>query len=251
MMTPRARTSDPAASGPAASGPAASGPGFRVIRAGEADVDVLSQVIADAFFDLAPSRWLIPDLAARREVFPGYFRLYVEHAVTAGVVHTTPDRDAAALWIPAGDDAAARPAEYAARLAAATSPWTGQFLAFDAALDQRHPAGIPHRHLAILAVRPDRQGRGAGTALLRACHHWLDRDVHAPAYLEASGLRTRQMYLRHGYADHGPPIHLPGGPAMYPMWREALLARTRTAGDASTSRLPPDEPAALRDELSR
>jgi GNAT superfamily N-acetyltransferase len=209
-MTRPARSSDPAAADP----------DFQVIRADAADLEALSQVIADAFCDLAPSRWLIPDPAARREIFPGYFRLYAEDAMTAGVVHTTPGRDAAALWLPAGDDAAGQPADYAARLAAATSPWTDRFLAFDAALDQRHPAGIAHRHLAILAVRPDRQGQGTGTALLHAYHHRLDRDVHAPAYLEASDLRTRQVYLRHGYTDHGPPIRLPCGPAMYPMWRE-------------------------------
>jgi GNAT superfamily N-acetyltransferase len=71
-------------------------------------------------------------------------------------------------------------------------------------------------------VRPDRQGQGTGHALLRAYHEILDRDAGAPAYLEASDLRTRQIYLRHGYADHGPPIHLPDGPLMYPMWRERL-----------------------------
>jgi len=212
------------------------GTGVRVIRAGEADVEVLSQVIADAFCDLPPSRWLIPDPAARREVFPGYFRLYVEHALARGVVHTTPGRDAAALWLPAGDDTAGPPADYAARLAAATSPWTGRFLAFDAVLDQHHPAGVAHRHLAILAVRPGRQGQGTGTALLRACHHRLDRDVHAPAYLEASGERTCRLYRRHGYVLRpGAPFYLPdGGPPMWPMWREPLPRRTRPAGDAGT-----------------
>ena len=63
---------------------------------------MLSQVIADAFFDLAPCRWLIDDLAARREIFPGFFRMYVEHAMADGLVYTTAGRTAAALWIPTG-----------------------------------------------------------------------------------------------------------------------------------------------------
>jgi GNAT superfamily N-acetyltransferase len=205
-------------------GPGAPGRGgarAHVIRAVPADLDTLSQVIADAFHDLAPSRWLIADPAARRRVFPGYFRIYVEHAMADGVVQTTTDRTAAALWIPNGPDAADPPAGYGARLADATGLWIDRFLAFDAALDASHP-GIPHHHLALLAVRPDRQGQGTGHALLRAYHEILDRDAGAPAYLEASDLRTRQIYLRHGYADHGPPIHLPDGPLMYPMWRERL-----------------------------
>ena len=65
------------------------------------------------------------------------------------------------------------------------------------------------------------RGRGIGTALLRAYHEMLDETHGLPAFLEASDLRTRQIYLRHGYVDHGPPIQLPdGGPKMYPMWRE-------------------------------
>jgi GNAT superfamily N-acetyltransferase len=207
-----------------------------VVPAGAADLDRLCHLIADAFHPLAPSRWLITDPAARRQLFPGYFRLYVEHALADGVVYTTPDRAAAALWLPAGPDAPDQPADYAERLAAATSPWTDRFVAFDAALEARHPAGIPHRYLAILAVRPGRQSQGTGTALLGSYHLALDRDG-TPAYLEASDLRTRRLYLHHGYTDHGPPIDLPGGPLMYPMWRPPSPRPRPSAGNADP--IPP------------
>ena len=215
-----------------------------VIPADAADLDTLSQVIADAFHDLAPSRWLIDDPAARREVFPGYFRIYVEHAMASGVVHTTPDRTAAALWIPVGEDGPAQPLDYDARLAVATSPWTGRFLAFDAALDRHHPTGIPHHHLAMLAVSPERQGQGTGTALLRAYHAMLDHDARVPAYLEAADLRTRQIYLRHGgYADHGPPIQLPDdGPQMYPLWRECRPEAVTAGGQGERAGHPEGRP---------
>lgn len=193
--------------------------GQAVVRAGQADIPVLSQVIADAFSDLAPSQWLIGNPAARRQIFPGYFGLLIEHAMASGLVCTTPGRDSAALWIPAGADGPQPPGDYAGRLAAVTRPWTSRFLAFDAALEKNHPAGIPHHYLAILAVRPDRQRQGTGTALLRAHHATLDRDG-VPAYLEASDPGTRTLYLACGYADHGPPVQLPGGPLMYPMARK-------------------------------
>jgi len=211
------------------SSPAAGPADQTVVRADPADLDVLSQVIADAFHDLAPSRWLISEPAARRAIFPGYFGLYVEHALAVGIVHTTPGRTAAALWLLAGEETAGRPDGYDARLAALTGPWTDRFVAFDAALERRHPAGMPHHYLAILAVRPDQQGRGAGTALLRARLAVLDR-VGVAAYLEASGLRARHFYLSHGYTDHGPPVHLPGGPGMYPMWRASLAPVKRRTG---------------------
>jgi GNAT superfamily N-acetyltransferase len=205
---------------PAQPGPATPGSGA-VVPADHADADTLAQVIAAAFHDLAPSRWLIADPGARRRILPGYFRLLVEHALASGLVHTTADRAAAALWLPAGPDAAGPPGGHDARLAAVTGPWASRFAAFDAALDHHHPSGLAHRHLAILAVRPGRQGQGTGTALLRAGHALADHD-HMPAYLEAPSPRARDLYLAHGYVPRPEgPFHLPGGgPPMWPMLRE-------------------------------
>jgi hypothetical protein len=45
--------------------------GHQVVRADHADIGVLSQVIADAFFSLAVCRWLVPGEPARRAAFPG------------------------------------------------------------------------------------------------------------------------------------------------------------------------------------
>jgi len=202
------------------------GPACPVVAAGPEDLDTLSRVIADAFHDLAASRWLIDDPDARRHILPGYFRIYVEHAIAAGIVHTTPDRAAAAVWLPSGPDAAGEPPGHADRLASATGPWTDRFVTFDAALEAHHPTGSAHHHLALLAVRRGRQGQGTGTALLLAYHRILDRG-RMPAYLEASSPESRRLYLRHGYADHGSLIRLPGSAAMlYPMWRAPAKLRT-------------------------
>jgi GNAT superfamily N-acetyltransferase len=198
--------------------PAADGTDTAVLRAGQPDVDALSQVIADAFFPLAPCRWLIADRAARREIMPGYFRILAEHAMARGVVYTTAGRTAAALWIPTGPEGPDQPDRYDDRLAEITGPWAAGFAVFDQELDAHHLTGLAHHHLAILAVRPDRQGQGIGTALLDAHHAVLDQEGTA-AYLEAADERTRGLYLRHGYADHGSPIELPDGPRMYPMVR--------------------------------
>ncbi len=179
----------------------------------------------------------MPVADPRRAAFPGYFRLYVEHAIEDGIVEPTPDRAAAARWIP-GDGPGTPPGGYAGRLAALTGPYLGNFLAFDEQLDRHHPADAFHHHLAILAVRPDRQGQGLGTALLAARHAALD-DQGIPAYLEASDERTRLIYLAHGYADRGGPIEFADGVRMYPMWREPRTgdraAAAATAKPASRS----------------
>jgi GNAT superfamily N-acetyltransferase len=192
----------------------------QVIQADSDDAGKLSRLIAEAFFDLPPARWLIPDPPARRRAFPGYFRILVDHALAHGQVYTTPSRTAAALWLPTPANGPAQPGGYPAKLAAATGPWARRFEAFDAELDRHHPTDTAHDHLAILAVHPDHQRRGIGAALLRAHHATVDGQ-RMPAYLEASSPRNRALYQRHGYVLRpGGPFHLPdGGPAMWPMWR--------------------------------
>jgi GNAT superfamily N-acetyltransferase len=196
------------------------------VTAGPADLDALSQVIAVAFHDLPPSQWLVSDSAERARIFPGFFRILLDWAMADGTVTTTPERDAAALWIPAGNHPPEPPADYPDRIAAVTGSRAGQFEAFDVTLEENHPTGIPHEWLAIIGVRPDRQGQGLGSALMRARHRDLDREGR-PAYLEAASPRARDLYLRHGYALRpGSPFRLPdGGPPMWPMMRPPAAAR--------------------------
>lgn len=205
-----------------------------IVLAGAGDLDALSLVVAEAFHDLPPSPWLVADETARKQVFPAYFRLYLQHGLDAGLVYTTLDRAAVALWFPIGTEPPLPPDGYDERLAAVTRPWTSRFVVFDAALEARHPAGTPHHHLALLGVRPDRQGRGLGGALLDAHHKELDRDG-LPAYLESSSPRNRQLYRRRGYIALEPSIELPNGPSLVPMWREPS-APTRPAGRTVTIR---------------
>jgi GNAT superfamily N-acetyltransferase len=188
-----------------------------VVSAGERDLKVLSRVIADAFQDLTVSRWLIPDPDARLAIFPSYFQILLQHAITDGMVYTTRQRTAAALWLPATGPTQP-PDGYIGRLAETTGPFLDRFVIFETELARHHPADVFHHHLAVLAVRPDTQGQGIGTALLQAHHATFDWQGIA-AYLEASDERTRGLYLRHGYTDHGEPIELPDGPSMYPMIR--------------------------------
>ncbi len=195
------------------------------------DLDRLAHVIAAAFADLPPSRWLVPEPGERGRIFPEYFRLYLEHGLRDGQLHTTSTRDAVAIWLPVASKPPAALDDYDARLAAITGRWLSRFRTFDALLDEHHPTGVRHDWLAILAVHPDRQRQGIGGALLEHHHGPLDREG-VPAYLEASDSANVRLYRRHGFAEFGESIRLPGGAEMYPMWRPAA------AGAAPTGRSP-------------
>lgn len=176
----------------------------------------VAQVIADAFHDLGMSLWLVPDPVRRRQVFPPHFQILVDHALRHGTVHTI-DGHAVAVWFPPGP--VPDIPDYPARLRAACGDTTPRFEALDDAMHAAHPDG-GHAHLALLAVRPDRQGQGLGTTLLEHHHRLLD-ERGEPAYLEASSPRSRELYLRHGYRPAGEPFSLAEGATMWPMARPA------------------------------
>lgn len=186
-------------------------------RAGPADVDDVSAVIATAFHPLPPAVWLVPDDREREKIFADYFRIFVEHTARYGEIYTVGDGAAAALWFAASDEPAPPPADYDERLAAVCGEHVERFRLFDELMDRHHPHE-PHDYLAMLACLPERQDQGLGSTLLRHRHRLLD-ERGTPAYLEASSSRSRDLYLRHGYQPHGEPYRLPDGPQMWPLWR--------------------------------
>jgi GNAT superfamily N-acetyltransferase len=184
----------------------------------------ITEVLTAAMSDGAVARWLMPDAAQRRESSPEYFAIFAEHAVRQGEVYASVDPidgklSGVALWFPLTRPLPP-PVDYDSRLKEVTGSAFDRICELDAALETRHPLG-PHHYLAFIAVRPDRQNLGIGSALLARHHARLDR-AGLPAYLEANEPRNRELYLRHGYESR-PPVLLPDGPPVWPMWREPLL----------------------------
>jgi GNAT superfamily N-acetyltransferase len=188
-----------------------------IVRAHTGHAHRIAEVIATAFHPLAVAAWLVADPDERQRALHGHMRILVEHGLRHGYVFTTVEYTAAAVWLPRTGPLPEIP-DYDRRLELGCGRHADRFRALDAAFDKHHPAG-PHHHLALLAVHPDHQRHGIGSALLDHHHGRLDQDG-VPAYLEASSLQSRALYGRHGFTDHGPPIALPGqGPSLWPMWR--------------------------------
>lgn len=193
--------------------------GIDIVTPSDEDAKHVAGLIATAFDPLDAARWQIGDDNLRRALFPGMFMGYVEHALAEGSVEITADLSAAALWLVETGQEKPAPLPPAGHLATALGAWAENVHAFDLALHAVEPNGTPFEKLAILAVRPGRQGQGLGSALLAYHLAGLDRRL-VPAYLEASNKGSRELYQRFGFEDLGGPIKLPGGVSMYPMWRE-------------------------------
>jgi ribosomal protein S18 acetylase RimI-like enzyme len=74
-------------------------------------------------------------------------------------------------------------------------------------LADHHPR-VPHAHLVFLGVHSAAQGRGIGSAILKATLAPIDAQGVA-AYLEASTERNVALYARHGFEVTG-EFDLPG-----------------------------------------
>lgn len=192
------------------------------------DAEPLGMLLSTALFAGPLADWLVPDASRRMDVYQGYFRVITGFALDHGIVYGTPDFTGAAIWIDALNGAR-KIDDFDDKVHAVCGPYTEQFNHLHRLFDRVHPRR-PHWYLMFLAVGIGHQGKGLGSALLRHHHQGLD-EHRLPAYLEASNVHNRRLYLRHGYVDlnEAEADTLPGGPPIYPMWREpqSLLQHLR------------------------
>lgn len=187
----------------------------RILRdARPVDAPIVVDVLAAAFRDSEVARWLDPDPRTRPLHSAAYFTDLVAAALGAGLVRIA-EQDGeiagAALWFPDPDSDVSAGGPPASDVLA-------RLRALEEAVERRRPDGSAYDYLTFIGVRPDRQGRGVGSALLADHHARLDAAGRA-AYLEADDPRNRVLYRRHGYADRGEPIAVGGRTLMWPMWR--------------------------------
>ncbi|MGV9879813.1 GNAT family N-acetyltransferase [Streptomyces sp. NPDC003006] len=211
--------------------------GVAIRRAGVGDRAEVVRLLDEAFMGDPVSGWVFPGEEHRRRRHGALMGAFFDLALGEGYIDITEDGAAAALWwsVPAAvpevagrggeDPGAAAEAEAdvevdgPALLRQAVDPENERVELIGRLTEAAHPTDRPHEYLHMIAVRPDRQGEGLGTALVNAVLERCDREgLHA--YLEASTARSRDLYERLGFAFTGASLDLPEGPRMWPMWRE-------------------------------
>jgi ribosomal protein S18 acetylase RimI-like enzyme len=175
-------------------------------------------VLTASFFDDPVTDWLVPDRARRPALLPPMFELYFDLFVVHEETYLAAGGAGVALWLPPDREMIAPDQLDAFGDAAAQmmGPDADRFFELGEFFDA-HAPDEPHWHLQLLGTLPEHQGRGVGSALLRDQLPRLDQRGEA-AYLEATTLRSRALYERHGFVCRG-EIVLPDGPPLWQMWR--------------------------------
>lgn len=193
-------------------------------RAGLADASAVARTLARSFATDPVVDWFVRDDARREKALNQWFDFAVKKLGLPGrEVWMSDDAGAVALWIPPPqdtmqlslvDEIAAIPMF----LSVVSFQRLGRMQRLRAAFDANHPKA-PHWYLFFLAVDPDRQGQGLGSAILRATLDAIDARGEA-AYLEASSQKNVPLYLRHGFEIVSEFRPQDDGPNLWGMWRK-------------------------------
>ena len=195
------------------------------VQATAADLDEVARTLSDAFAVDPHMDWFMRPDARRGAVRLAFFRRMAGAGLHSGRIDRPPGGGAAAIWMPFEWLAAPTPLGAELKLLPsmlATTGWSrfGRLMAIRADLDAHHPMQRRHAYLWFLGVAPAAQGRGVGSALLRAANDRLDAEG-LPAYLETGTTRNVALYRRHGYEVLSEHRARADSPPMWSMLREA------------------------------
>ncbi len=187
-----------------------------VREAEAADKDAVLAILTLAFSADPPTRWLFPKAKDYLAVYSRFADAFGGAAFPAGAAMMTDDATAAALWLPPGSEVDGE--ALGEIIAGAVAARGGGDNTIGEQVAAFHPQE-PHWYLPLIGVDPARQGRGLGSALLKAGLAQVDA-AGLPAYLESSNIKNVPLYERFGFEVLG-KVESGDFPGLWPMLRKA------------------------------
>jgi ribosomal protein S18 acetylase RimI-like enzyme len=194
-------------------------------KATRADASAVTRTLVRAFATDPVVDWFVRGDARRPQALATWFDFAVTRLGLRGdETWMSADAGAVALWIPPPQDVMQMSAleEIAALpmfLSVVSFARLARMQRLRTAFDAHHPKNR-HWYLFFLAVDPDAQGQGLGSAILKATLERIDARCEA-AYLEASSEKNVPLYLRYGFEIVSEFRPEPAGPRLWGMWRNA------------------------------
>jgi ribosomal protein S18 acetylase RimI-like enzyme len=189
----------------------------------EDDLPALLETMRSGFDADPLYRWLYPDPRQRTVALGETFELMLDRGISRGHVRCTDDHRAVAIWAEPGVALLfdGDMGSWLQRLRHQAPAVVDDAVAAMAACGGHVPQAT-HWTLHSLVVHAERQGRGLGSALLRATLTVVDA-TGGLAYLESSNARNLAVYERVGFRVAA-EVPIAGGPTMRPMLREPPAA---------------------------
>lgn len=193
-----------------------------VRKAAASDVPMVAGIIASAFAHDPVFTWMLgPKGDPEQRLRPFLTSLAkVNLAKPNHEIYVTDEGDGAAIWYGV-DDWKVAPRDLVRTAPALLRSFRGRLpvaLKALSVIEKAHPTA-PHHYLEFLATRPDRQGKGVGSAVIEAMLERCDAEG-IPAYLENSNPRNEPFYARHGFVAREEITLAAGAPPLLTMWRE-------------------------------
>lgn len=192
--------------------------------AGAADLAAVADDLSAAFSTDPQFCWFLRDDARREAARLAFMTMIVkEIALPTGEVTRPAGGGAVAIWIPSeqlGPNSLIQELRVLPTILAATGfSRLGRISAMRKVMDERHPMDRPHAYLWFLGVRPEAQGFGVGSRMLKAGLAKVDAQG-LPAYLESSNQANVPLYRRYGFEVTQEFRAAPDAPPLWAMWRE-------------------------------
>jgi GNAT superfamily N-acetyltransferase len=190
--------------------------------AAAADLELVADILARAFYTDPAWSWAFPDDARRLEQHRAYWGLLAAAAIPYGSVRIAAGGTAVAVWIPP-EKPELRP-EDEERLVPLIEDMLGDgadrvFDVFEC-FEEAHPHDRgPHHYLSLLGTDTEQAGQGFGMGLLAANLVEIDRSGGA-AYLESTNPTNNRRYERLGFSVCGEFALPEDGPDVTQMWRD-------------------------------
>lgn len=194
------------------------------VTAGPADLAAVAEDLSAAFRTDPQFCWFLRDDAKREAARLAFMKMILkEIALPTGEVTRPAAGGAVSIWIPSsqlGPNSLMQELRVLPTILAATGfGRLGRLSAMRKVMDELHPMDRPHAYLWFLGVRPEAQGMGVGSRMLKAGLAKVDAQG-LPAYLESSNEANVPLYRRYGFEVTQEFRARPDAPPLWAMWRE-------------------------------
>ena len=148
------------------------------------------------------------------------FELYVEPYLPHGETYLTDDRSGAAVWLPPAAQLldAEQEQAFAERWRTSPAPPPPAASSWPRSSPSTTPTSRSTTSSSCPRSPPCKVGASGRHSCARCCSVPIEENM--PAYHEATTLRNRALYERHGYVNQGDFTLPDGGPTLWRMWRE-------------------------------